>query len=54
MLSMFVVTLKMQDLDSQGNEKKNANSISNAFSENILIRNENVISKEHKTKSYLS
>ena len=40
----------MQRLDSQGDEK-NANSISNAFSDDILIRNENIISKEHKTKS---
>ena len=41
----------MQRLDSQGDEK-NANSISNAFSDDILIRNENIISKEHKTKSW--
>ena len=50
MFSRFVATLKMQHLDSHGDEEK-ANSISNAFSDDILIRNENIISKEHKTKS---
>ena len=38
----------MKRLGSQGDEK-NANSISNAFSDDILIRNENIISKEHNT-----
>ena len=38
--------------DTQGDEK-NATSISIAFSFDFLIRNENIISKEHKTKSHL-
>ena len=38
--------------DSQGNEK-NAISVSIAFSINISIRNENIISGEHKTKNSL-
>ena len=42
MFSRFVATLKMQRLDSQKDEK-NANSISIAFSDDILIRNENII-----------
>ena len=33
---------------------KNAVSISIAFSNDVLIRNENIISKERKTKSHLS
>ena len=39
MFSRFVVTLIMQCLDSQGDEK-NADPISDAFSDDILIRNE--------------
>ena len=38
--------------DSQGDEK-NAISISIAFSFDFLIRNENIISEEHKTKRRL-
>ena len=38
--------------DSHGNEK-NVISISIAFSINILIRNENIISEERKTKNRL-
>ena len=53
MFSRFVATLKMQCLHSQGDEK-NANSISNAFSNDILISNEHIIFKEQKTKSHLS
>ena len=53
MFSRFLATPKMQRLDSQGDEE-NANSISNAFSDDILIRSENIISQEHKTKSHLS
>ena len=39
--------------DSQGDEK-NAISASIAFSFDFLIRNENMISEEHKTKSRLN
>ena len=53
MFSRFLATPKVQRLDSQGDEK-NANSISNDFSDDILIRNEIIISQEHKTKSHLS
>ena len=39
--------------DSQGNEKRNAISISIAFSIDFLIRKENISSDERKTKNRL-
>ena len=40
--------------DSQGNEKNAiSTSIAIAFGINISIRNENIISEEHKTKNRL-
>ena len=39
--------------DSQGNEKKNANSISVSFCLDFSIRNENITSDECKTKNRL-
>ena len=38
--------------DTQGDEK-NASSISIVFSFDFLLRNENIIPEEHKTKSRL-
>ena len=39
--------------DSPGNENKNAISYSVAFSVDIFIRNENIISEKRKTKTSL-
>ena len=51
-LRMKEIIITCNPLDSQGNEK-NANSVSIAFSVDILVRNENIISEECKSNNRL-